>query len=388
MKTEAIVPLIELLIRVIIKLGVIFLFVASLASIALLLCARTAEGRLFAAGMLALLVVLLYSSLCLVTRMAPPRVQHVAILLIVPVILLLICGLRSPSGQPSPGSPLKSIFLAESQYCRLSPAVLVPEADQIRLGSYVLPILDPAMDSSQASRFRRAFNSLYGEIRKSQDYVRIGSVLGDAYSDMFLGLRHPGHLYAYYPTSAESEKQPALIFLHGSLGNFKAYIWLWSKFAERNGFVVICPSFGTGLWGRSDGIDTLHRTLEFCVADSRIDPKRIYIAGLSNGAMAVTRCALHFPELIRGLIYVSPVLEENLLSSEQYRENIAGKRVFVVYGGKDRRLPRDYVSARIELLQTLGVDVESRCYEEEEHILMVSAFDRLMNDVEAWLMVE
>jgi phospholipase/carboxylesterase len=379
------IRMVALLVGVTTKLGIVLLFIASSVAVFLLLDARTVEGRLFAMGILSLLVTSMYLCRCLATRGPPSRVQPIAISLTVSTILLLVCVLRSPSGQPSPGSPLKSLFLDQSRYCRLSPTVLVPEADQVRLGSYVLPILDPVMDSRQAGRFRQVFDSLYSEIRDSDHYVSIGSVLGDAYSDMFLRRRHPGHLYVYYPTNTASERQPALIFLHGWLGNFKAYVWLWSKFAERNGFVVVCPSFGGGFWNHSDGVDTLKRTLEFCVADGRIDPSRIYVAGLSNGGMAVTRCVLHFPELIRGVIYVSPVLEGDLLSSKEYIENIAGKRVLVVYGGKDRRLPPDYVSAGIELLETLGVDVESRRYEEEEHILIFSAFDRLMNDVEAWL---
>ena len=298
------------------------------------------------------------------------------------VAVVVFCLMRVPNGLGSQASPLQSVYVRGRPAPRISPAMFVPESDQIRIGSYLLPAVDSKIDLKKAARFRDVFDGLYAEIHKSEEFQGVGSVLNDAYKDMLWGRRDTSHYYAYYP-NAEG-KRPAIIFFHGWLGNLKGYVWLWSRFARKNDFVVVCPSFGGGFWNRDAGLDTLEETLARCSADPRIDASRIYVAGLSNGAFAVTRVALHFPRSVRGLIYISPVLEETA-AGEEFRTNAASIPILVIHGTDDRRLPLDIIDQRVKNMRTVGLQVEARYYEGEDHILFFSAFDRLQRDLESWL---
>jgi predicted esterase len=101
--------------------------------------------------------------------------------------------------------------------------------------------------------------------------------------------------------------------------------------------------------------------------------------------MGVTRAALYFPDDIDGLIYISPVIEADLITTDAYVQNTADKPILVIYGGADRQVPAYYVEVCVDLLQRQGADVQHRRYEQEDHFLFMSAFDRLAADIEDWM---
>lgn len=370
---------------VITKLLSFVLSITGLLACLMLAVARTLGGRLFAAAVLPLCLVGIYLTSCLSKLMRPRLVPVPIALLAVSLICLTVCAARAPSGSTPPDAQLQSVYLGDARVGRLSPAHLVPESDQLRLGSYVLPLIDPIMGFRQAKQLRETLDRISSETQESQAFVEAGSVLGDAYADILLGRQRLEHTYIFYPTSASMGPRPAIVFLHGWLGNFKAYVWQWSKFAEDNDFVIVCPTFGAGYWDRAEAADALKRTFELCSRDPRIDERTLYVAGLSNGAMGVTRAALHFPDDIDGLIYISPVIEAHMITTDAYVQNTAGKPILVIYGGGDRRVPAYCVEVCVDLLQRQGSHVQHRRYEQQNHFLFVSAYDRLAADIKDWM---
>lgn len=366
------------------KLG--FMFFAGLAVVAvlLLMVGKTYQTVFFAVGVFAASSLAMYLIACLAYLRVPRQRVLVLSLVTVAFAALSICVSKAPTMRTAASSELQSIYLQSVPLAGLSPTALVPESDQVRLGSFLVPIIDPYSDFAQGARFRQAFSAVYAELQASQEFNQVGSVLGDAYCEMFFGYRRLNHCYVYYP-KASSGKRPAVIFLHGWLGNMKCYIWLWSKFAERNGYIIVCPTFGNGRWQKSGSEEKLRETLKFCREDSRIDSDRIYVAGMSNGGMGVTRVALEFPEYVQGLIYLSPVLESTKIGSDEFRRSIGRKPILVIYGGKDNRVPRTFVSACLDEMRKKELNVESKCYEEEEHLLFITESESVMTDIELWL---
>jgi predicted esterase len=176
-----------------------------------------------------------------------------------------------------------------------------------------------------------------------------------------------------------------ILFLHGSLGNFKGYLWLWKRFADEHGYAVVAPSFGVGNWSLAGGLEAIEGARQHCIDHPRMDGKRIILAGLSNGGMGVSRAASTTPAAYAGLVFISPVIERDAIGTKRFLNGWNGRRVLVLHGSIDRRIPLQYVEKAVALLEEHGVNVESKFYADEDHFLLFSAWNQVSSDIAAWI---
>jgi len=118
----------------------------------------------------------------------------------------------------------------------------------------------------------------------------------------------------------ETAKLPVVIVLHGALSN------AWSaefdsgmtKLATDKGFIVVYP-YGTGIgpkqllfWNagtccatassrKVDDVGVIGKMIDYLESNCDADPKRIYVAGASNGGMMAYRLAHDLPERIAAI---------------------------------------------------------------------------------------
>ncbi len=131
-----------------------------------------------------------------------------------------------------------------------------------------------------------------------------------------------------------------VVFLHGFTGNFTVQGWLLSRAAASIGAVTVCPSVGwRGDWWTHDGELTLRATLEYVRARG---VKRIYLAGLSNGAVGTCRLAPRLATELAGLI---------LISGADPQAPDAGLPILLLQGRADERMP---ASLAIRLARRCG----------------------------------
>jgi polyhydroxybutyrate depolymerase len=128
----------------------------------------------------------------------------------------------------------------------------------------------------------------------------------------------------HVPPSYDSKKpMPVVLVLHGAA--MKASIMEWfsgmSKTADEAGFIAVYPS-GTGVlptWNagvfpgklnaqRADDVAYIGKVLDDLATVLRIDRKRVYAAGVSNGAMMAYRLAVEMPERIAAITAVAGVM--------------------------------------------------------------------------------
>lgn len=303
------------------------------------------------------------------------------------MLLFAACYYMTPDGRAQTGASADSIFKGEISYKKASIANLVPEIDQLKLGTYVFPRIDPYIDAARAVRIRRLFLNIYRDMQQSDEFSRLGSVMNYVYRDIFLGSRPTGHFYQYIPKlDGNNGKLPVILFLHGSLGNFKGYLWMWKKFADEHGFAIVAPSFGLGNWYLDGGVEAIEKARQYCFSHPRMDSKRIYLAGLSNGGTGVTRAAAANGGAYAGFIFISPVIEDDIILMEQFLNVCKSRRVLVLHGEEDERIPAKYVKQSVTILKKQGVNVESRFYPEEDHFLLFSKADQIRGDIAAWLL--
>lgn len=361
-----------------------------LPAIILLVVAETIPGRLFA--VLVLSVFWLPASVLyawMVKRRGKqgfwrrwsPCLVFGALLLAAAVVLVLL----APSGEPVTGSGLSSHFPGELGYGRYSIWNLLPEIDQVRVGIILARYADATIDSRQAERIRELTMPVYRELQRRPEYAHLGSVMNYAYAELLGGEFDTGHFYQYLPSRGAGEKLPALVFLHGFGGNFKCYLWAWEQFAREHSFIVVCPSFGLGDWSQPGGVEAVERARKHCVEKLEADPDRVYLVGLSNGGLGVSRAGARHPSQYAGLVYLSGAMESHILGSDAFVAGWQHRPVLIVHGAKDRRLSKDHVDAAVSVLEWGKVRVTCRMYRDEDHFLFLSSREELFADLAAWL---
>jgi pimeloyl-ACP methyl ester carboxylesterase len=364
--------------------GGYFVLVAPL-SLWLLFNAQTWVGRgLAASGGLTLLI-----PLFIVRHFQRRERQQIwrrtAVLLALLVVgFLAVVISAAPSGNPGPNSPVRHRFFRERGFGRFSLFNIIPESEQVNLGFLLMTYVDPIITAEQTHRVAPVAMNLYRQMEQDENFHELGSVMGLAYGQLFGLDFNAGHYYLYVPPSASSEPLPALVFLHGSAGNFKTYTWIWSKLAEQEGFVIIAPSYGFGNWDEA-GVATVIEAIEDAEQVVAIDRERIYLAGLSNGGLGVSRTAAEYPDMFRGLIFLSPVFDTGIVDGDPFQADWAGRPILVISGEADRRIPIGYVEDRVAEMENGRIIVTTAYYPGEDHFLTFSQPDNIMAVIGNWV---
>ena len=122
----------------------------------------------------------------------------------------------------------------------------------------------------------------------------------------------------------------AVIFLHGYGGNFYVYCWELARAAREAHLITLCPSVGaSGAWWTPAGDRTLRATLDYAHG---LGARRVYLAGLSNGAAGASVLALKYERDFSGLVLISGTRADTPPSMP----------VLVVQGASDRMMPASY----------------------------------------------
>lgn len=300
------------LLRIVVGVPIVSLFAASAL---LLVFGTTSRGKTAGIGG-ALLGAALF---CIVGYWNEPwfrkrgRISCVG-LVAISLLFYLILVILAPNGG-SPHGRIRNCYLnRQERFTRYAPANVIPEVDQLGIGITLLPLRDPHA-RSEARTMRSVLLPMYAALDQDDDFHALGSAMGLAYRELFHVPFRTGHYYAVVPDTDDNERLPCLIFLHGMGGNMKPYIWVLSGLNSRVRCVVLAPTFGIGNWDKPGGAELVVGIAREAVATLPVDKERIFLLGYSNGAMGVTRAVIQEPALFRGLVYLSPVTEDNLFQS-------------------------------------------------------------------------
>jgi predicted esterase len=313
------------------------------------------------------------------------RRRFYAISLPLALLLYAVAVIVAPNGGSSE-APVRNAYLRhQSQYHRFWPGNVVPERDQIKVGLTLAPLGTPEIDSAEARRIWSLVRPLYDEMDRDADFRQLGSTLGEACRDICRVEFRTGHYFVLLPKHPDSRRLPCLIFLHGMGGNVKPCLWVLAKLSEQTHCAVIAPTYGNGNWDRPDAaqfiVDIAHEALDTLP----LDRQQVFLMGYSNGAMGVTRAAVKEPNLFNGLIYLSPVTEDELFSTPEFLLRKGDRKILFLQGSRDKRIPRSIVESSVALLKRLGCDVHLRLFDEEDHYLFFSQQDAVLDEIKAFM---
>jgi len=210
-------------------------------------------------------------------------------------------------------------------------STVYPESDGSLAAAQLVQALGGLRDE-EAGLFREILAEAYARTAPSTTSLATPAI------PTYLGLETPADFdtIVIEPGSTRTTtKKPdaAVIFLHGFAGNFYVYCWELAQAAGEANLITLCPSVdASGAWWTPRGDQTLRATLDYAHG---LGARRVYLAGLSNGAAGASVFALEHQTDLAGLILISGTRAETPPSLP----------VLVVQGKTDQMMPAPYARA-------------------------------------------
>lgn len=176
--------------------------------------------------------------------------------------------------------------------------------------------------------------------------------------------------YLFYPEGYHSNEEKEfglLLFLHGGGESGEALVEL-----KKHGppkmmaegypfpFLVLAPQnpYEKKWWD----VRTVNQLLDSVIAQNRVDPKKIYLTGLSRGGSAAWEMAVQYPEKFAALAVVCG------MAPEPYAHWLNKKMpIWVFHGSQDQVIPVSESDAMVKQLKEMGRNVKYTRYEGVGH---------------------
>jgi predicted esterase len=164
----------------------------------------------------------------------------------------------------------------------------------------------------------------------------------------------PVEYYLYVPKDYTDDKDwPLFIGIHGSGGNGLECWNLWQSYAEKEGFILLCPSIPGDAYGYNltVGEQVVWSAIGEVKKEYRIR-QRMFLTGFSAGAFFIQGFNYHYPSYVSGLSILSPGLYFN---PAEFPSLIP---IAVVIGEADDRRSVDTSQLFVDELKKYGFDVQ------------------------------
>jgi len=192
--------------------------------------------------------------------------------------------------------------------------------------------------------------------------------------------------YLYYPEGYDSntlEEFGILLFLHGggeSGGTLKDFTESGPPKMLEEGtqfpFLVLAPQNPhKKKWWNTQALIQL---LDNIVENNRVDPKRIYLSGLSRGGSAAWNLAVQYPEKFAAMAVVcgmAPLPYAHWIDKEM--------PIWVFHGDEDEVIPVSESDNMVKKLKEMGYSVKYTRYQGIGHNSWEKAYT--MNELYIWL---
>lgn len=164
----------------------------------------------------------------------------------------------------------------------------------------------------------------------------------------------PVEYYLYIPENYSADREwPLFVGIHGAGGNGLQCWQLWQAYAEREGFILLCPSIP----GTPDGFyqDVGENTVWAAVGEVKKEYRvrqRMFLSGFSAGAYFIQGFTYHYPQYVSGLSILSSGLYVN---PNVFPEIIP---MLVVIGDRDNASAVQTSQMFVQDLQKYGFNVQ------------------------------
>ena len=164
----------------------------------------------------------------------------------------------------------------------------------------------------------------------------------------------PVEYYLYVPKTYSADHElPLFIGIHGFGGSGLDCWNLWQSYAEREGFILLCPTISDagGGWYQDTGETLVWSVVGQVKKEYRVK-QGMFIVGFSAGAQFVQGFAFNYPQYVSGVSVLS--------AGNYYRANLGARNIpfLVVIGGQDDPISVEQSALFSQYLTQNGFDVQ------------------------------
>ena len=196
---------------------------------------------------------------------------------------------------------------------------------------------DPDVENQVLKRLQSA--QVQHETVKSIFRARAKTKLSPAGLQSNLKITHNGKKYPYALYLPEStgtdEKIPLIVVLHGLGGSGANTLPAWVERFDKK-FAVLCPTYPMGAWWALPAEEMVLNLIDETRENYNIDSDRVFLAGLSNGAIGAYMIGMFYPDRFAGLIPIAGSITPRYM---HFLMNLRNTPVYMIQGAHDPIFP-------------------------------------------------
>jgi len=167
--------------------------------------------------------------------------------------------------------------------------------------------------------------------------------------------------YALYHPEKGNTPLPLVIVLHGMGGSGDNTVAKWAK-RLNDEFIVLCPSYPMGAWWARPAEDMVLALLDHIREQYNVDDNRVFLAGLSNGAIGVYTIGMFYPDRFAGLIPIAGSITPRFMN---FLINLRNTPIYMIQGAHDPIFPIQLSRRVNKILSDMHYPVVYREHEEK-----------------------
>ena len=173
-------------------------------------------------------------------------------------------------------------------------------------------------------------------------------------------IEHNGNKYPYAIFAPEplvpGTSYPMIVILHGRGGNGITTIEPWIK-RLRNEFIIVCPEYPLGAWWTLTAENVVLELIRKIQAQYPTDHNRVFLAGLSNGAIGAYMIGMFFPDYFAGIVPIAGAITERYM---HFLVNLNNTPIYSIQGQDDPFFPIQFSRRINQILSDMKYPVTYR----------------------------
>lgn len=162
------------------------------------------------------------------------------------------------------------------------------------------------------------------------------------------------------PTYQPVRSYPLILCLHGAGFNGDDYLERWRpRLGER--YLLACPSIGDGAWWTRDGEALVMAVLKEVARHYHVDRDRIFLTGMSNGALGTYLIGLNHTDQFAALIPMAGAFPKSFYP---LLDNAMRTPIYLIHGAKDQVIPVGFSRSIAAYLKQEGIPFVYREHEQ------------------------
>ena len=154
-------------------------------------------------------------------------------------------------------------------------------------------------------------------------------------SNLKVKIKQKKYTYALYVPDLVSPDMPMIVIMHGMGGSGANTIQKWVERLEDK-FVILCPTYPMGAWWSQNAENFILQLINEIRAKYPIDPNRIFLSGLSNGAIGAYLMGMFYPDRFAGVVPIAGGITKRLMS---FLVNLNNTPMYIIQGEFDPIFP-------------------------------------------------